>query len=44
MIALPPQIRVFLYRRPTAMRKSFHGLVALTEAELLPQNARDTAI
>ena len=34
MIALPPQIRVFLYRRPTDMRKSFHGLVALTESEL----------
>ena len=34
MIALPPQIRVFLYRRPTDMRKSFHGLVALTESKL----------
>jgi transposase len=34
MIALSPQIRVFLYRRPTDMRKSFHGLLALTEAEL----------
>ena len=34
MIALPPQIRVFLYRRPTDMRKSFHGLVALTESQL----------
>lgn len=34
MIALPPQIRVFLYRRPTDLRKSFHGLVALTEEEL----------
>ena len=34
MIALPPQIRVFLYRRPTDMRKSFHGLVALTESAL----------
>lgn len=34
MIALPPQIRVFLYRRPTDMRKSFHGLIALTESEL----------
>lgn len=34
MIALPPQIRVFLHRRPTDMRKSFHGLIALTEAEL----------
>ena len=34
MIALPSQIRVFLYRRPTDMRKSFNGLVALTESEL----------
>ena len=34
MIALSSQIRVFLYRRPTDMRKSFHGLIALTEAEL----------
>ena len=34
MIALQPQIRVFLYRLPTDMRKSFHGLIALTEAEL----------
>jgi len=34
MIALAPQTRVFLYRRPTDMRKSFHGLIALTEAEL----------
>lgn len=32
MIALPPQIRVFLYRLPTDMRKSFHGLVALVES------------
>jgi transposase len=32
MIALPPQVRVFLYRLPTDMRKSFHGLVALTES------------
>lgn len=35
MIALPPQIRVFLYRLPTDMRKSFHGLVALTESSLM---------
>lgn len=34
MIALPPQVRVFLYRLPTDMRKSFHGLVALTESVL----------
>ena len=34
MIALPPQVRVFFYRRPTDMRKSFHGLVALTESQL----------
>ena len=34
MIALPPQIRVFLYRLPTDMRKSFNGLVALTESKL----------
>lgn len=34
MIALSPQIRVFLYRLPTDMRKSFHGLVALTESAL----------
>lgn len=34
MISLTSPIRVFLYRRPTDMRKSFHGLVALTESEL----------
>ena len=34
MIALPPQIQVFLYRQPTDMRKSFNGLVALTESKL----------
>ena len=34
MIALPPQIRVFLYGLPTDMRKSFNGLVALTESAL----------
>ena len=32
MIALPPQVRVFLYRLPTDMRKSFHGLIALVES------------
>ena len=34
MIALSPQIRVFLYRLPTDMRKSFNGLVALTESAM----------
>ena len=34
MIALPPQIHVYIYRLPTDMRKSFHGLVALTESAL----------
>ena len=34
MIALPSQVRVFLYLLPTDMRKSFHGLVALTESAL----------
>jgi transposase len=34
MIALPPQIRVYLYRLPTDMRKTFNGLVALTESAL----------
>jgi transposase len=34
MIALPPLLRIFLYRLPTDMRKSFHGLVALTESAL----------
>ena len=34
MIAFQPQIRVFLYRLPTDMRKSFNGLVALTESAL----------
>ena len=34
MIALPPQIRVFLYRLPTDMRRSFNGLIALTESAL----------
>lgn len=34
MITLAPQIRVFLYRCPTDMRKSFHGLVALTESAM----------
>lgn len=34
MIALPPQVRIYLYRLPTDMRKSFNGLVALTESSL----------
>ncbi len=34
MIALAAQVRVFLFRRPTDMRKSFHGLVALVETGL----------
>ncbi len=34
MIALASQVRVFLYRRATDMRKSFHGLVALTQSQL----------
>lgn len=34
MIALPPLLRIFLYRLPTDMRKSFHGLVALTESAM----------
>ena len=34
MLSIPPQTRVFLYREPTDMRKSFQGLVALTESVL----------
>ncbi|MDH4073943.1 MAG: IS66 family insertion sequence element accessory protein TnpB [Gammaproteobacteria bacterium] len=34
MIALASQVRVFLHRTPTDMRKSFHGLVALTESAM----------
>lgn len=34
MIAMQPQVRVFLHRQPTDMRKSFHGLLALTESNL----------
>lgn len=34
MIAFQSQIRVFVYRLPTDMRKSFHGLIALTESAL----------
>lgn len=34
MIAVPSQVQVFLYRRPTDLRRSFHGLVALAESEV----------
>jgi transposase len=34
MIAFAPEVRVLLFRRPTDMRKSFHGLVALVESAL----------
>jgi transposase len=34
MIALPLLVRVFLYRQATDMRKSFNGLIALTESAL----------
>jgi transposase len=34
MIALASPLRVFLYRVPTDMRKTFHGLIALTESAL----------
>ncbi len=34
MIVLAPYVRVFRYRRATDMRKSFHGLVALTQSHL----------
>lgn len=34
MIAFSPEVRVFVCRRPTDMRKSFHGLVALVESAL----------
>jgi transposase len=34
MIALAPQVRVFLRLAPTDLRKSFHGLVALIESAM----------
>ena len=34
MISPPAQTRIFLHRSPTDMRKSFAGLVALTESVL----------
>ena len=34
MIALPPLVRVFLYRHATDMRKSFNGLYALVSGAL----------
>lgn len=32
--AFASQVRVFLYRHPTDLRKSFNGLVALTESKI----------
>jgi transposase len=34
MLSIPRTLRVFLARNPVDMRKSFHGLVALTESVL----------
>ena len=34
MWSISPQVRIFLAREPVDMRKSFHGLVSLTEAVL----------
>src|SRR3954467_13229234 len=34
MIALPPLLRIFVYRLPTDTRKSFQGLGALTESAM----------
>jgi transposase len=34
MLSLPPQLRVFLCTRPTDMRKSFDGLLALAQEHL----------
>jgi len=34
MLSIPRTLRVFLARTPVDMRKSFHGLVALTESVL----------
>lgn len=34
MLSVPRQLRVFLARAPVDMRKSFHGLVSLTESVL----------
>jgi transposase len=34
MLSLPPQVRVFLCTRPTDMRKSFDGLLALAQEHL----------
>ncbi|QDU61672.1 IS66 Orf2 like protein [Planctomycetes bacterium Pan216] len=34
MWSVPHQVRIFLAREPVDMRKSFHGLIALTESVL----------
>jgi transposase len=34
MLSLPPQVRVFLCTRPTDLRKSFDGLLALAQEQL----------
>ena len=34
MLSIPSQLRIFLARDPVDMRKSFHGLVSLTESVL----------
>jgi len=34
MLSLPPQLRVYLCTRPTDMRKSFDGLLALAQEHL----------
>lgn len=34
MFSLPPSIRIFVYSRPTDMRRSFRGLTALVRNQL----------